>query len=133
MDTFSKVVRSDIMRSVKSKGNKSTELALIELFKNYSIKGWRRNAKILGHPDFFFPKLKLAVFVDGCFWHGCICKNKWPKTNEKYWQNKIRKNRKRDIRVNQELRKSGYNVIRIRECQLKKGKLPKSISAIFRN
>jgi len=62
MDTFTKAVRSQIMRAVKSRGNKSTELALINVFKKYSLKGWRRKSDIFGHPDFYFPRMKIAVF-----------------------------------------------------------------------
>ncbi len=131
MDTFTKAVRSQIMRAVKSSGNKSTELALIKLFKNHSIKGWRRNADIFGNPDFYLPTLKIAVFADGCFWHGCKCKKNKPKANSAYWQNKIRKNKIRDSLVNKHLKKHGYMVVRIRECQIKKGKLPKKLLDLF--
>lgn len=131
MDTFTKAVRSQIMRAVKSRGNKSTELALINVFKKYSLKGWRRNSDIFGHPDFYFPRMKIAVFADGCFWHGCKCKKNKPKANSAYWQNKIRKNKIRDRLVNQHLKKHGYMVVRIRECQIKKGKLTKKLLDLF--
>ena len=68
-DVFDAEKRSDIMHQVKSKKNKSTELRLIEIFKQNGITGWRRNYPVKGHPDFVFPKKKIAVFVDGCFWH----------------------------------------------------------------
>ena len=58
------------MRKVKSKKNKSTELRLIDIFKQNGITGWKRNYPVKGHPDFVFLKEKVAVFVDGCFWHG---------------------------------------------------------------
>jgi DNA mismatch endonuclease, patch repair protein len=74
-DTFTKKQRSNVMRAVKAKGNKSTELKLVEIFKSYHITGWRRNYKIIGKPDFVFPKLKIALFADGCFWHGHNCRN----------------------------------------------------------
>ena len=69
-DTFTKKKRSQIMKAVKSKGNISTEIKLIKLFKEKKIKGWRRNYKLFGNPDFVFPKSKIALFADGCFWHG---------------------------------------------------------------
>lgn len=69
-DVFDKEKRSDVMRQVKSKKNKSTELRLIEIFKQNGITGWRRNYPVKGHPDFVFPKQKIAVFVDGCFGMG---------------------------------------------------------------
>lgn len=131
MDTFSKEVRSQIMRAVKSRGNKSTELALIGLFKKHSIIGWRRKSKVFGNPDFFFPKLKLVVFADGCFWHGCKCKTKSPKSNVEYWKKKIKRNIARDKLVNKELKEHGYLVVRIKECQIKKGALPKRFKMLF--
>lgn len=122
MDSLSKEKRSEIMSHIRSKGNKSTELKLIALFRANRISGWRRNSKIFGNPDFVFPKYKLCVFVDGCFWHGCkLCQvGRIPKSNRKYWKDKIEKNRKRDKKVSKTLRDEGYFVVRIRECQLKK-------------
>lgn len=74
-DIFNDEKRSEIMRKVKSKKNKSTELRLIEIFKQNGITGWKRNYPVKGHPDFVFQKEKVAVFVDGCFWHGHDCRN----------------------------------------------------------
>lgn len=119
-DVFSKKERSQIMRAVKSKGNKSTELKLIEQFKILKIKGWRRNYNLFGKPDFVFPKKRVAVFVDGCFWHGHDCRNTRPSANKEYWENKRQKNIERDHLVNKTLSEKGWNVIRIWECELKK-------------
>ena len=69
-DVFDNKKRSEIMRKVKSNKNKSTELRLIDIFKQNGITGWKRNYPVKGHPDFVFQKEKIAVFVDGCFWHG---------------------------------------------------------------
>ena len=69
-DVFDKDKRSTIMQKVRSKGNKSTELKLIEIFHEAGITGWKRNYPVKGHPDFVFLKKRVAVFVDGCFWHG---------------------------------------------------------------
>ncbi len=118
-DTFTKEKRSQIMRQVKSNRNKSTELKLIQFFKDNSIKGWRRNFKLFGKPDFVFPLTKKVVFVDGCFWHGHNCRNTTPKDNENYWQQKISRNKKRDKIVTKTLITKGWTVIRIWECQLK--------------
>ena len=119
-DQFTKAKRSEIMRAVKSKGNKSTELKLIEIFEEYGIKGWRRNYKLLGHPDFVFPKSRIVVFADGCFWHGHNCRNTQPAENAEYWKNKIQKNIERDKRITEELTKKGWIVIRIWECEINK-------------
>jgi len=124
-DTFSKQERSEIMRAVKSKGNKSTEVKLVQIFKERGIKGWRRNYKIFGKPDFVFPKFRIAVFVDGCFWHGHNCRNTKPSSNTEYWQKKIRRNIARDGEVTEHLTQKGWQVIRIWECELKKGELEK--------
>jgi DNA mismatch endonuclease (patch repair protein) len=130
-DTFSIEKRSQIMRSVKSKGNKSTEIKLISLFKKYSIVGWRRNYRLFGNPDFVFPKHRIVVFADGCFWHGHSCKKTNPVENYQYWYNKISKNKKRDIAVTSILKSENWKVFRIWECQIKKEKLPKRILEIF--
>ncbi|MCP4423369.1 MAG: DNA mismatch endonuclease Vsr [Chloroflexi bacterium] len=124
-DTFSKKKRSEIMRAVKSKGNKSTELKMIAVFKELGWKGWRRNYKLFGKPDFVFPKLRVAVFVDGCFWHGHDCRNTKPASNADYWQKKIQRNRHRDRAVTEQLTQKNWRVIRIWECALKKGELEK--------
>lgn len=125
-DTFTREQRSQIMRQVKSNRNKSTELKLIQFFKDNSIKGWRRNYNLFGRPDFVFPLTKKAVFVDGCFWHGHNCRNTKPKDNKDYWQQKISRNKKRDRTVNKTLAANGWTVTRIWECQLKNEKVLKN-------
>ncbi|MFN8253757.1 MAG: very short patch repair endonuclease [Ferruginibacter sp.] len=125
-DTFTKEQRSQIMRQVKSSRNKSTELTLIQFFKDNSIKGWRRNYSLFGRPDFVFPLTKEAVFVDGCFWHGHNCRNTKPKDNKDYWEQKISRNKKRDRTVTKTLTSNGWTVIRIWECQLKNEKTLKN-------
>jgi len=122
-DVFTKEQRSEIMRKVKSDRNKSTELRVIAFFRSNSIKGWRRNYKLFGKPDFVFLKIKTAVFVDGCFWHGHDCRNTRPQTNQDYWQKKIARNRERDKAVTKTLKLRGWRVIRVWECAIDK-KLP---------
>src|SRR5260370_40964884 len=70
-DVSTRATRSEVMSRIRGHGNKDTELAVAKLFRAHRITDWRRNQKIFGKPDFVFSKLKLAVFVDGCFWHGC--------------------------------------------------------------
>ncbi len=122
-DTFSHEERSKIMLQVKSVGNKSTELKLISLFKAHKIIGWRRNYKIFGKPDFVFPQKKIAIFVDGCFWHGHNCRNTSPEDNKAYWVKKISKNISRDKEVSERLMSLGWTVSRIWECELKNPKI----------
>ena len=119
-DVFDAEKRSDIMRQVKSKKNKSTELRLIEIFKQNGITGWRRNYPVKGHPDFVFPKKKIAVFVDGCFWHGHDCRNTRPADHQEYWQKKRERNMEHDREVTAMFEARGWTVLRIWDCELKK-------------
>lgn len=124
-DTFSDQDRSNIMRAVKSRGNASTEMRLIQLFKARKITGWRRGYPLFGHPDFVFPKLRVALFADGCFWHGHNCRNVTPRDHSEYWQKKIERNKKRDKAVTTSLTQKGWKVVRIWECDIKKQKIAK--------
>lgn len=108
------------MRKVKSKKNKSTELRLIDLFKQNDITGWKRNYPVKGHPDFVFLKEKVAVFVNGCFCHGHDCRNARPANNQEYWQNKRERNMEHDGAVTAMFENRGWAVLRIWECELKK-------------
>jgi len=119
MDTISKIERSRIMASVKSGGNKSTEIHFISILKKADIKGWRRKYPLAGNPDFVFPKHRIAIFIDGCFWHGCPKHCRMPKSNEEYWNNKIHRNKGRDEKVTSVLRKRGWIVARFWEHELK--------------
>lgn len=123
-DVFDKTTRSSIMQKVRSQGNKSTELRLITLFRDNGIKGWRRNYPVKGHPDFIFSNQKVAIFVDGCFWHGHDCRNTRPKENEKYWQEKRERNIQRDEAITNTFKSRGWTVVRIWECELKRKNLP---------
>jgi len=129
-DTFTTEQRSQIMRSVKSSRNRSTEQTLIEFFKENCIKGWRRNFKLIGKPDFAFPKQRTVIFTDGCFWHGHDCRGTKPKANDAYWSNKIEKNKTRDKLVNAILHEKGWKVIRVWECSLKNKAF---LGSVFKN
>ena len=118
-DVFDSKKRSDIMSKVRSNNNKSTELALIKFFKENKITGWKRNYPVKGHPDFVFLDKKIAVFVDGCFWHGHDCRNTRPSDNAEYWQKKRERNIKHDKEVTAMFENRGWTVIRIWECELK--------------
>lgn len=108
------------MSRVRSKGNKSTELRVIKLFEDKGITGWRRHYNVKGHPDFVFLKERVAVFVDGCFWHGHECRNIHPKDNEEYWNKKRQRNIQHDLEITEYFQKRGWTVVRIWECELKK-------------
>ncbi len=124
-DVFSKEKRSQVMRSVRSKKNKTTELRLIEIFKQHGIVGWQRNYKVKGHPDFVFLDKKIAIFVDGCFWHGHDCRNTRPSDNAEFWQKKRERNIAHDKEVTLLFERRGWTVIRIWECELKKKNVSK--------
>src|SRR2546422_5549398 len=113
MDVFSRHERSRIMSRIRSRGNAATELRLIALFRAHRITGWRRNQKLLGKPDFVFRAKRTVVFVDGCFWHGCPRCYRRPRSNLKYWDAKILRNRVRDRLVRKALKKSGWRVVRV--------------------
>ena len=119
-DVFDKEKRSDIMRRIKSNKNKSTELRLIEVFRENHIIGWRRNYPVKGHPDFVFLDRKVAVFLDGCFWHGHDCRNTRPSDNQDFWNKKREKNIKHDREITERFADRGWIVLRIWECELKK-------------
>lgn len=131
-DIFSKNKRTQIMKANKRRGNKSTELKLIEIFRKKGIKGWRRNYKLFGSPDFVFLEERAAIFTDGCFWHGHDCRNTKPSTNKDYWQKKIESNKKHDRSVNDTLKTKNWKVIRIWECELKKGNLPQKLEFLMK-
>lgn len=108
------------MARVRHRGNKATELKLVSFLRSERIIGWRRHLPLPGKPDFAFPKHKVAVFVDGCFWHGCPKCYTRPKTNRAFWDKKREDNMARDKRVNRQLRQRGWRVIRIWQHSLKK-------------
>src|SRR5206468_5757771 len=112
-DVFSKKKRSLVMAAVRSKGNKETELRLVTILRGNGIRGWRRNQRLPGKPDFVFRRERVAVFVDGCFWHGCRWHCRMPQDNREYWQGKISRNFLRDRKTNALLRKAGWRVVRV--------------------
>jgi len=105
------------MAAVRSRGNRSTEIALGKLMWGAGLRGYRKHWPVAGTPDFAWPGRKVAIFVDGCFWHGCACK-KLPETNRKFWDSKIRQNQARDRRVDLQLCQDGWLTIRVPECEV---------------
>lgn len=129
-DVFGIKMRSSIMSKVRSNGNKSTELRLIRLFNENGIKGWRRNYIVNGRPDFVFLKKRIAIFVDGCFWHGHDCRNTIPSENADYWNKKRERNMLRDREVTALFESRDWRVLRIWECDLRKSRLPETLNRI---
>ncbi len=118
-DVFTAKKRSEIMARVRSRGNRATELRLIKIFREYKITGWRRHAPVFGSPDFIFRPMKLAVFVDGCFWHGCPIHRSVPATNTEFWTAKLERNMNRDRMVVDRLHARGWRVLRIWQHELR--------------
>jgi DNA mismatch endonuclease, patch repair protein len=111
--------RSQIMSSIRGKRNKSTEGRLRFVLVRRGVNGWKLNpSSFPGKPDFLFLKRKLAVFVDGCFWHGCARCGHLPKTRTAFWQAKLAANKRRDKRVAANLRGKGFSVMRVWEHEL---------------
>jgi DNA mismatch endonuclease, patch repair protein len=119
-DFLTKSKRSALMATIRSRGNKDTELLLVKLLRRYRINGWRRNQKVFGKPDFIFRQLRLALFVDGCFWHGCPRHSHWPNSNRSFWRRKFSRNKARDALVTRTLRYAGWRVLRVWEHELAK-------------
>lgn len=145
-DVFTRAKRSDVMSRIRSRGNERTELALVRVFRAHGITGWRRHRMIRSadfqigprrigvrhskggvsgdgaafrvRPDFVFPKSRVAVFVDGCFWHGCPQHATKPRNNAAFWRKKFAANTRRDQLVTRTLRKDGWRVLRIWEHEL---------------
>jgi len=118
-DIYSKQKRSLIMSSIRSQGNKATELVVVSLLKRNGLSGWRRHLPLPGRPDFTFARQRVVVFVDGCFWHGCPSHFKMPKSNCAFWAQRIQINMERDRRVVRRLRASDWSVVRVWEHDLK--------------
>lgn len=118
-DVFAAAIRSRVMSKIQSRGNQSTELRLIRLLRDQRITGWRRGVRLFGSPDFVFYKQRVAIFVDGCFWHGCLRCRHTPLTNASYWLAKNERNRKRDRLVTRALLRKGWRVVRIWEHRLR--------------
>jgi DNA mismatch endonuclease (patch repair protein) len=107
------------MAAIRSSGNKDTELKLANIFRAHGITGWRRCQSVFGKPDFVFRKARVAVFVDGCFWHGCSKHCRRPKSNIQFWHMKIAGNIRHDKIVNATLRNLKWTVLRIWEHSLR--------------
>lgn len=134
-DIVTPEVRSRLMAGIRGRRNRSTELLLASLLRSARLNGWRRHLPITleirsaaggrgqrskVRPDFVFRKKKVAVFVDGCFWHGCPEHSVRPKSNEAFWAAKIGGNEARDRLVSKSLKARGWVVIRIWEHELLK-------------
>ena len=112
--------RSRSMSRVRGKNNRTTELTLRMAFVRSGLAGWSLHSALVGKPDFYFARYRIAVFVDGCFWHGCPKHGRKPGSNRDYWLPKLHRNRQRDIAVQRALSGAGWTVLRLWEHDLAK-------------
>jgi DNA mismatch endonuclease, patch repair protein len=112
---------SRVMSANKDKNSKP-EILLRKALSETGIRGYRLHyKKIAGKPDVAFVSKKIAIFVNGCFWHCCpYCKLQLPRSNQEFWMNKFKANKQRDKRKLKELRETGWIGITIWECQIYK-------------
>lgn len=124
-------ITSKTMSAIRGKNNRTTELALRMAFIRSRIKGFRLHVKELpGNPDFYFVKQNVAIFVDGCYWHGCPKCGHIPKTRSEFWRAKIQRNQQRDKQKTRELKKLNIKTIRIWEHELRKKFIGKTMDKI---
>lgn len=143
-DVFTKKKRSEVMSRIRSRGNRATELALAKVLRGMGVTGWRRHVSIVirqqvktpsgklvvkkatkvsayrlsVRPDFVFRVRRMALFVDGCFWHACPIHATQPAGNAAFWAEKLLRNQTRDRLVTRLLRANGWKVVRIWEHEL---------------
>ena len=117
VDKLTKAQRSYVMSRIKS-NNTKPELAFRMHLRGMGIKNYTTHAKITGTPDVVIASSKIALFVDGCFWHGCPTCYKAPQSNRNFWRKKVERNINRDKETARLLRASGWKVARFWEHQL---------------
>ena len=106
--------RSRIMAGIR-RSNTAPEIELRRQLEVIGLRPGRTKKQLPGSPDIIFPRERIAVFVDGCFWHGCRAHRSLPKTNRELWLAKIIGNRRRDRRVDRQLRAAGWRPVRVWE------------------
>ena len=116
-DQFSKETRSKIMSCIRGKNTKP-EITIRKILWSRGKRYRVHDRTVFGTPDMSNKKRKLAVFIDGCFWHGCSMCYKEPKTNREYWRNKITANRQRRITVKNCLQSESFRVLEFWEHQI---------------
>ena len=118
-DTLTRAERSALMAKVRSRGNQSTEARVELALREHIREEWIKHpSNVLGKPDFYFHDIRLAVFVNGCFWHACPKCGRIPKSRVTFWRSKIEHNRLRDNKVKRRLWKESYHVVTIWEHEL---------------
>jgi len=121
LDKIDAATRSRVMSRNKASGTRTTERKFRSLLMRSGVRGWKlgHHSGLPGSPDFLFPGSRVAIFLDGCFWHGCQRCRSIPASNRAFWGAKIQGNRERDRKVARILRAQGWNVVRIWEHDLR--------------
>jgi DNA mismatch endonuclease (patch repair protein) len=119
MDRLNTEERSNLMRRV-AQASTAPELIVRKTLHQLGYRYLVNDKRLPGSPDIVFPSRRCVMFVHGCFWHGHRCKHRRivPKTNTAFWSVKIRGNRSRDARKRRELRKLGWSVLEVWQCQV---------------
>jgi len=130
-DIYTPDKRTSIMRSVKNK-NTLPELIIQSLLRDNGIEYTREERVLNCKPDIIISDIKKVIFINGCFWHGHNCKRgQLPETNNVFWENKITKNKERDLRNYTELNAAGWKCLVIWGCEIKKKNLDLLIKKLY--
>lgn len=122
-----------VMQANKSKNTKP-EMRVRAALRQAGLPGYRLHwKKAPGHPDICYPGRKVAIFVNGCFWHRCPhCNLALPKTNVEFWRAKFERNVARDARNHEQLVDAGWTVLVVWECRLKRGRFEPTMRQVVR-
>ncbi|MGO9871217.1 MAG: very short patch repair endonuclease [Methanoregula sp.] len=118
-DVLTQEQRKLNMSHIRAK-NTGPEVKLRKLLFAKGFRGYRIHFDLLGKPDIVFTKKKIAIFIDGCFWHKCPVCFQEPETRKEFWMKKIQSNIDRDKKVNEQLKSEGWTIIRIWEHDVRK-------------
>jgi DNA mismatch endonuclease, patch repair protein len=118
-DVLTEKQRAYNMSKIRGKNTKP-EMKLRKLLWSAGVRGYRIHYDLPGKPDIVYVKKRVAIFIDGCFWHKCPICFQEPNTRKDFWMKKIQSNIDRDKKMNEQLRKNGWTVIRIWEHEIKK-------------
>jgi DNA mismatch endonuclease (patch repair protein) len=117
-DVLTEEQRSFNMSRIRARDT-GPELRLRKALFKAGVRGYRLRYRLMGKPDLVFIRKRLAVFIDGCFWHKCPVHFVRPETRTGFWMNKIEGNVARDENVNAKLKEAGWRVLRFWEHEIR--------------